>query len=182
MEITVFLTDDEITRFLKSFNSRMTNGIMYNAVIRLMGYCGLRVSEVIGHEKREGGGLRVRDINLTSGEIIIRDAKDTRAKEKRQKKNKTGRIVFAQGEILDALRSWWTKIRSSLPGQAPEDYFFCNRFGGKINNSQLRRAFRIYGSKAGIPQEKRHPHALRHSTGVRGPKLTFMRRYFHYSP
>ncbi|MGA2143183.1 MAG: tyrosine-type recombinase/integrase [Brevinematales bacterium] len=172
MEMTVFMTDGEITRLLRSFNPRMTNGIMYSAVIRLMGFCGLRASEVIGHEKREGGGLRIRDIDLTSGEVTIRDAKDTRAKEKRQKKNKTGRVVFAQGETLEAMRTWWTKTRYSLPGQDPEDYFFCNRFGGKINNSQLRRAFRIYGAKAGIPQEKRHPHALRHSAGTRFYKIT----------
>ncbi len=104
---------------------------MYSAVIRLMGFCGLRASEVIGHEKREGGGLRIRDIDLTSGEIIIRDAKDTRVKEKRQKKNKTGRVVFAQGETLEAMRIWWTKIRSSLSGQAPEDYFFLQPVWGK---------------------------------------------------
>ena len=77
------------------------------------------------HKKREGGGLRIQDVDLKTGEIIIRDSKDTRAKEKRQKKNKTGRVVFAQGETLEAIRSWWKKIRINITHQDPEDYFFC---------------------------------------------------------
>ncbi len=169
MELTVFLEDEEIERLLRAFNLRMRNGIMMNAIIRLMGYCGLRASECIGHEKRAGGGLRIQDVNLNTGQITIRDSKDTRGKDQRRRKTKNGRIVFAGGETLEALRKWWTDIRAiqSMLEPYDDDYFFVNRNGMKISNAQLRKTIRIYAEKAGIPPEKRHAHALRHSAGTR---------------
>lgn len=48
----------------------------------------------------------------------------------------------------------------------PEDgsnFLFVSQKGGRLHRSQLFRIFQSIGSTVGLPPEKRHPHALKHS-------------------
>ena len=57
-----------------------------------------------------------------------------------------------------ALREW---LR-----QRPDDgsdYLFTSQKGGRLDRTQFFRLFRAIASEAGLPLEKGHPHALKHS-------------------
>lgn len=59
---------------------------------------------------------------------------------------------------LKALREW---LR-----QRPDDgsdYLFTSQKGGRLDRSQFFRLFQAIASEAGVPTEKQHPHALKHS-------------------
>ena len=43
------------------------------------------------------------------------------------------------------------------------DYLFTSQKGGRLHRSQLFRIFRDCAEAAGLPPEKHHPHALKHS-------------------
>lgn len=43
------------------------------------------------------------------------------------------------------------------------DYFFNSQKGGRLDRSQFFRLFRAVAIQAGVPREKQHPHALKHS-------------------
>jgi len=145
-------------------SSRYPTGRRNRALILLAIDCGLRASELVGHEKREGGGLRIRDVNLTTGVLTIRDAKDTR--KKRAKKAKVGRTSYASPAALDALRAYWTDRAEQGNNTDPEALFFTTRDGGRVANREARAAFARYAARAGIPEENRHLHALRHTFGT----------------
>jgi integrase/recombinase XerD len=59
---------------------------------------------------------------------------------------------------LKALREW---LRQRLNDGS--DYLFTSQKGGRLDRSQFFRLFRAIASEAGIPAEKQHPHALKHS-------------------
>jgi integrase/recombinase XerD len=59
---------------------------------------------------------------------------------------------------LKALREW---LR-----QRPDDssdFLFVSQKGGRLDRSQFFRVFRSIAANAGLPPEKQHPHALKHS-------------------
>ena len=85
-------------------------------MLLLMARLGLRVSEVVGHERRDGGGLRIPDVDLTTGKIMIRDAKDGRRL--RSKKSSAGRIVFAANVTLEGLREYWRSLSHAYSSSA----------------------------------------------------------------
>jgi integrase len=160
-ELLPILTDterDALARVLRT-SSRYPTGRRNAAMLTLALHCGLRVSEIVGHEKREGGGLRLRDVDLTTGKLTLRDTKDTRTR--KAKKTKAGREVWLPPAALYELRAYWAD-RAFGP-DAPESYFFLTRTGKRVPNREIRAAYSRYAERAGIPLEKRHPHALRHS-------------------
>ena len=57
-----------------------------------------------------------------------------------------------------ALRAW---LRDRDPDGS--DYLFTSQKGGRLHRSQFFRIFRDCAFAAGLPPEKRHPHALKHS-------------------
>ena len=126
-----------------------------------MSRLGLRVSEVVGHEKREGGGLRLEDVDLSTGKLTIRDAKDGR--KKKSKKAKAGRVLYAANGTLDALRLYW-EDRSKI--EAPTDHFFVTGKGTPIAPAFVRQMLKRYADRIGLPAHKSHPHALRHTFGT----------------
>lgn len=161
-ELLPILTDAEreaLANVLKA-SSRYPTGRRNAAMVALALYCGLRASEIVGHEKREGGGLRLRDIDLNTGKLVLRDTKDTR--KRKAKKTGAGREVWAPSPALEALRAYWAEDRAFKADKA-DDYFFLTRTGKRVPNRELRAAYARYAERAGIPVEKRHPHALRHT-------------------
>lgn len=163
-ELIPVLDDDERARLLAVLrkSSRYPTGRRNRAMIELALYAGLRSSEVVGHEHRDGGGLRIRDVNLTTGELRLRDTKDTRAR--RSKKTRVGRVVWIEGAALDALRAYWTDRQAY--DHEPDAYYFLTRTGERVSNRAFRAAYERYAERAGLPPEKRHPHVLRHTAGT----------------
>ncbi len=107
---------------------------------------GMRASEVCN--------LRVNDLDLKNGSIVVDRLKGSL---------RTAQAVTEhRGEPLlnevRALRDWLRERRDD-----GSDYLFTSQKGGRLDRTQFFRLFRAIASKAGLPAEKRHPHALKHS-------------------
>jgi len=107
---------------------------------------GLRASEVCN--------LRLDDIDMKNGSIVVERLKGSLCT--------TQALTEHRGEPLlnelKALREW---LR-----QRPDDgsdYLFTSQKGGRLDRSQFFRLFKAVASAAGLPAEKQHPHALKHS-------------------
>ena len=57
-----------------------------------------------------------------------------------------------------AMRAW---LRERQPDGS--DYLFLSQKGGRLHRSQFFRVFRACAKAAGLPSQKCHPHALKHS-------------------
>ncbi|HEX3821680.1 MAG TPA: site-specific integrase [Candidatus Sulfotelmatobacter sp.] len=107
---------------------------------------GMRASEVCN--------LRVDDVDLKNGSIVIARLKGSM--------RTTQALTEHRGEPLlnelKALREWLQ--------QRPEDgsdFLFVSQKGGRLDRTQFFRLFRSIAAAAGLPPEKCHPHALKHS-------------------
>jgi type 1 fimbriae regulatory protein FimB len=107
---------------------------------------GMRASEVCN--------LRLNDVDMKNGSIVIERLKGSL--------RTTQAVTEHRGEPLlnevKALREW---LR-----QRPDDgsdYLFTSQKGGRLDRSQFFRVFRSIAAHAGLPSEKQHPHALKHS-------------------
>jgi type 1 fimbriae regulatory protein FimB len=107
---------------------------------------GLRASEVCN--------LRVDDLDLKNGSIIVARLKGSL--------RTTQAVTEHRGEpLLNELRALreWLKQR---PADG-SDFLFTSQKGGRLDRSQFFRLFKAVATEAGLPPEKRHPHALKHS-------------------
>jgi len=107
---------------------------------------GMRASEVCN--------LRVDDVDLKNGSIVVERLKGSL--------RTTQAITEHRGEpLLNELRA----IREWLRERPADgsDYLFTSQKGGRLDRTQFFRLFRAIACKAGLPAEKRHPHALKHS-------------------
>jgi type 1 fimbriae regulatory protein FimB len=113
----------------------------------LLGYRhGLRASEVCG--------LRLSDVDLKDGSISVQRLKGSL---------KTIQPLYPHRGVplLDevaALRAWLRK----RPADG-SNYLFTSQKGGKLDRTQFFRVFQAVARAASLPQEKRHPHVLKHS-------------------
>ncbi len=107
---------------------------------------GMRTSEVCN--------LRVDDLDLKNGSIVVDRLKGSL--------RTTQAVTEHRGEPLlnehRALREWLRE----RPADG-SDYLFTSQKGGRLDRSQFFRLFRAIACEAGLPAEKRHPHALKHS-------------------
>jgi integrase len=107
---------------------------------------GMRASEVCN--------LRVDDVDLKNGSIVVDRLKGSL--------RTTQAVTEHRGEPLlnehRALREW---LRAR-PADG-SDYLFVSQKGGRLDRTQFFRLFKAIAGDAGLPQEKRHPHVLKHS-------------------
>jgi len=107
---------------------------------------GMRASEVCN--------LQLDDIDMKNGNIVVERLKGSL--------RTTQAVTEHRGEPLlnelKALREWLRQRRDD-----GSDYLFTSQNGGRLDRSQFFRLFRAIASEAGVPAEKRHPHALKHS-------------------
>lgn len=103
------------------------------ALITLMAYTGLRVSEAVG--------LLLEDVLFTTRELLVRKGKGGVA-----------RTVAMNDKVIYGLEQYLT-IRPRYP-QSP--YLFISQKGNKLHRSQVNRICSKYSS------DKLHPHELRH--------------------
>lgn len=131
-----YLTTEEIDRFFAVIDNPRNL-----AMFRVAYHRGLRASEI--------GMLQLSDWDSQADRLRVRRLKGSRG----------GEFHLTKREVK-ALRAW-LKIRGSAPGP-----LFPSRVGRAISQSMLDRWMKHYGALAGIPPEKRHCHALKHSCGT----------------
>lgn len=107
---------------------------------------GMRASEVCN--------LRVDDLDMKNGSIVVQRLKGSL--------RTTQALTEHRGEpLLNELRALREWLR-----QRPDDgsdFLFVSQKGGRLDRSQFFRLFRWIAARAGLPPEKQHPHALKHS-------------------
>jgi integrase/recombinase XerD len=106
-------------------------------MITLMLNTGLRAAEVLH--------LRVRDIDWTSGQLMVREGK-----------GKKDRTLWLNELDLDLLRAW----RGRRP--VASELMFTTLHGTPVNDRDLREMVKRRARKVGITKDV-HPHMLRHT-------------------
>jgi integrase len=139
----VHLETAEVLAVLKAAKAR---GPREWSMILLAYKHGLRASEVCN--------VRLDDIDLKNGHIIVERLKGSL--------RTVQAVTEHRGEPLlneqKALREWLRQ----RPNDG-SDFLFVSQKGGRLDRSQFFRLFQSIAAAAGLPAEKRHPHALKHS-------------------
>ena len=133
------LTDAEREALLAQPGRRYPTGLRNYCILRLMLNAGLRNSEVCG--------VRVGDLDLTSGRLKVRG------------KGRKQRIVWVGEDDLEWLGKWMER-RATLPD--PRGRLFSTLKGGAVSPRYLQQMVKRMVARAGIEKDI-HPHSLRHS-------------------
>ena len=111
-------------------------------ILRLLYVTGMRVGELVN--------LQIRDMDFDEETITIQKAK----------RHKEGRIVpIPDRTTIQMLRQYISKRDRRQP-------LFLSQKGGKLSTRQVERIVYKYARMAGIDEDKRHPHVLRHTHAV----------------
>lgn len=111
-------------------------------MIKLILDAGPRLSELIS--------LKWKDINLQTGEIKIKNAK-----------NDKERIVWLNEKTLNELQSWRRRQNQEIDNNV--DLIFTTSTGNKLNPKNVRKMVYNYAEKAGITDKNVSPHTFRHT-------------------
>ncbi len=134
--IEIFRTRDELDKLVNLPNKKYRSGIRNRAMLAILCYAGLRVSELLN--------LNISDIKNKDYAIRVNNAK-----------KKSSRMVYVP-EYLFHYIDKWKEIRPD------SRYLFCSRYGKKILPDYIQKMVKRYSKK--IDQHKDiHPHCLRHS-------------------
>ena len=114
------------------------------AMFTLIYLYGLRISEATG--------IILEDLRLKDDRLFIRASKNGISGEQVLTKQ-------AKKYLIPYL-----EIRKQK--KTDSDILFVSKKGGRLVNSQVFRLFNSYAKKARLPEDKRHPHVLRHSIAV----------------
>lgn len=153
-------TYDEIARIIAIFDSLKSSRIspkrhlVYPLLIRVLCFCGLRVSEALN--------LKVKDIDVGNGFFILRDTK-----------NLQDRII----PLDENLKHRFGVYKDKMNFTADEDYFFPAPDGYRYGIDVIEKTFRSAMFEAGIPYRGKSKgprlHDLRHTFCVHSlQKLT----------
>lgn len=131
------LNDQERKALLAQPNPKALTGLRNLCILRLMVNAGLRASEVLN--------LRVRDLDWTSGRLMVREGKGGK-----------DRTLWIGERDMELLRAWWER-RS-----AQAEYLFSTLQGTRLQDRYLRAMVKRLARDAGIDKNI-HPHTLRHT-------------------
>jgi len=140
-QIPEVLTQEEQERLINQFNERYPTSHRNKMMIQLMLDTGLRLAEACS--------LRWKDVNLTSGKLMVRQGKGAK-----------DRTLWIGENRLEALREWKERQIEWLD-KAPE-HVFTTREGKPLNHRYVQDMVSNYSEKAGIDKDV-HPHTLRHT-------------------
>ena len=138
-----FLSQIEINKFLSIPDKLSDIGRRDKALFEVIYGAGLRVSEVVS--------LSLKDINLTTGEIIVLG------------KGSKQRIVLVGDIAIKSLKVYLDLVRPKLydPLKSGEAVFL-NKFGGCLSQRGIQKRIKYYCLKSGL-SDKIHTHMFRHS-------------------
>src|SRR5215467_1450893 len=108
---------------------------------------GMRASEVCD--------LRLSDLDLKNGQVTIRRLKGSLTTTQ-PLSDLPGQPILSEKKIL---RAWLIERRD------PSDFVFVSQKGGRIHRSQFFRMFQSVAERASLPNNRRHPHCLKHALG-----------------
>ena len=140
-KIPEILEADEQAALLRQPNPRYPTGERNRLMLRLMMDTGLRLAEACA--------LRWRDIDLTTGKLMVRQGKGAK-----------DRTLWIGDEDLDLLRSWRERQARDVAGNP--DHVFTTMAGNSISGRYVQQMVKRCAAKAGIEKDV-HPHTLRHS-------------------
>ena len=135
-KLPTILEPEEAQNLLKQPNKRYPTGLRNKAIMSLMLYCGLRVSEVIN--------LRPGNINLIKGKLRVEAGKGNKDRD------------LAIPEYLIDLLNTWRKKRPEGP------FFFSTLKGKKLSIRYLQQMVKRYAQKASITKNI-SLHTLKHT-------------------
>ena len=139
------LEKEEREKLLNTFNERYPTNQRDKTAIELMLNTGLRLSELTN--------LKWEYLNLTTGKIEVIEGKGAK-----------DRIVYANDEILEKLKSWRDRQLEELKKRDVNntEYVFTSLKGNKLDSGNFRRKIYTKAEKAGI-NKKVSPHTFRHT-------------------
>jgi integrase/recombinase XerD len=107
------------------------------AIVTLLGYCGLRISECLN--------IRMSDFNLTSRELIVSEGKGNKQ-----------RTVIINNKAKTAIQSW---IKERSEKGIDSEYLFVSNRGSRIDRTVINKLFKQYSA---VIDKDITPHDLRH--------------------
>ena len=134
--IEIFRTREELDKLVSLPNQRYRSGVRNRAILAVLCYAGLRVSEVLN--------LKVSDIKESESHIIVNETK-----------RKSSRVIYVPNYLFHYI-SKWLEIRPK------SKYLFCANTGNKLLSDYIQKMVKRYSLKVD-PNKDIHPHALRHS-------------------
>lgn len=135
------LSEREVTRLLEQPSDDSPKQIRDRAMMELLYATGIRVTELIS--------LKISDVNLTMGFIVIKDA------------NKERLIPFGT-KAKDALMVYLNGTRAAMLDSQNSEVLFPNCSGEEMSRQGFWKIIKYYAKKAGIVADIT-PHTLRHS-------------------
>lgn len=136
------LTVDQARALLEQDFPATATGARDHAILEVLYGCGLRVSELVGLDRREA--------LLDEGLLLVLG------------KGSKERAVPISGAALEALVAYLSGSRPQLVrASRPTDAVFLNARGGRLSRQSVHAICERYGRLAGI--KGLHPHTLRHS-------------------
>ena len=139
----VYLEPTEVLSVLRTAKSK---GAREWAMVLLAYKHGMRASEVCN--------LRMSDVDLKNGCIVIDRLKGSLRTIQAMTEHRGEPLL----NEIKAVREWLRQRTDDA-----SDFLFTSQKGGRLDRSQVFRLFRAIAAEAGLPVEKRHPHALKHS-------------------
>lgn len=156
-ETIKYLTDDELRRFFEEIKKNPKDRT------RKRDLCLFSLMLAYGLRQAEAKALRLENLNLNEKQIFI----------KRVKRQNAGRWCNISEENLKIIRSW-VKERDKFRFSKSNPFLFITQKSRReegLSGDQLYFICRRYGKAVGI--ERMHPHALRHTCGVKLAKAGF---------
>lgn len=137
------INNNEFKRLLNQ--AKQKDDVRAAAIITLLGYTGLRVSEVI----------QLKGVGYKTGEVTVRG------------KGRKFRNIPIADEVIEAIDEY-RKVRK----HDANDYIFINEINNNpIPRQKINEILSYYGGKARIKKTKTHPHAFRHLAGINLSKV-----------
>ncbi len=136
------LSSDDVEALLRQPDYATSIGLRDKAMLELLYASGLRVSELVG--------LRLRDINLERGFLIVLG------------KGSKERAVPIGETAAASLEAYLNRARHKLLGGRESEYLFISSHRRVITRQMFWERIKFYALKAGISSPV-SPHTLRHS-------------------
>jgi len=135
------LSEAAVRRLVAVPEHESTKGRRDRAILELLYGTGLRMSEC--------ARLDLRDLDLSSGTLFVRDGK-----------GRKDRVVPLAGQAREAIALYLSRSRPELARWSDEPALFLARTGKRLSTMSLRVLVREYGRRANV---KASCHVLRHS-------------------
>ncbi|HPC56360.1 MAG TPA: site-specific tyrosine recombinase [Caldisericia bacterium] len=135
-KLPTFLTEEEVLKLINSPNKNNVLGLRDYLILKMLYSTGMRVSELVS--------LRISELNLEKGEVIIKG------------KGSKERVVFLPEDIINDINFYLQKRKKN------SNYLFLNRKGKLLTDKGVRLLVEKYAKRV-IPYKKVTPHTLRHT-------------------